>query len=228
MYAITQGQLEHAIIDLEDHFHVKYDGKTNGECIEELRKLCPKLHSNEELQEYAKDILHKIHDKYGFTGLRTWYRTQMRNAFFGHELLSEKYSKLLKEIRDYINSYREEHDLTLTLDVYILSIEAQKIYKKEYGVLKEGNLIDAYSILRTIHLMYYDEDLIESLTDALEVSLIQSGERYYLNQDLKDKEIIQELFIYFSEELGMDDVYQGHDMFHTYDGYGNIEWSPLI
>ena len=221
MHAISIGHLENAIVNLGKHFNLDYHKKTNRECINELRKSCPKLHSEEELKKYASELLNKLHEKYGFKGLRVWYRTQMRYAFFGHELLSEKYSGLLKEITDYISNYCEEHNFVLTLDVYLLSMEVQNAYKAEYGVLREGKLIDSYSILRAIHLMYYDEDIIESLADVLEVSLIKSGDRYYLNQDLKDKDVIYELFIYFSEELGMMDVYRGHCMFYEYDGYGN-------
>ena len=227
MYAIAQGHLERAIMDLENHFNVDYHGKTNGECIEELRKLCPKLHSEEELKEYSKELLYGIHQEYGFVGLRTWYRVQMKYAFFGHEMLSQKYEKLLKDIQGYVTKYCENHNILLTLDVYLFSIELQRAYKKEYGVLNEDKLNDAYSILRTIHLMFYDEDIIELLADALEVSLMYSGDRYYLNQDLKKEEVLHELYIYISEELGMDDVYKGHGMFQQYDGYGNSEWSLI-
>ena len=225
MYAIAQGHLENAIMDLEKHFHVNYSGKTNRECILELRKLCPKLHSEEELKQYAMELIHSIYKKYGFVGLRTWYRTQMKYAFFGHEMLNQKYDNLIKDIQEDINSFREEHNIILKLDVYLLSIEVQETYKKEYGVLREDNLNDAYSILRTIHLMYYDEDIIELLFDVLEVSLMQTGDKYYLNQDLKNKKVLKELYVYISEELGMSEVYQGHNMFHRYDGYGNVEWN---
>lgn len=220
MQAISQGDLERAIYDLEKHFKVDYDGKTNRECIEELRKLCPQLHSEKELRTFAENLIKAIEDRFGYKGLRVWYRVAMKYAFFGHEMLSMKYYKLLDDIKEFVNEYRINQGLTLKLDVFITTLYIQDYYKKKYGVLNEDYLDDLYSILRTIHLMGYDEDLIESLQDVLELCLIRARERYYLNKDLKKVEIIKELYEYVGEEFGDDDNYQGMKLFYDFDGYG--------
>ena len=224
MYTITQGEFERAIYDLEQHFNVDFKGMTNRECIDELRKLCPKLHSQEELQEFAKELLKKIEETYGFLGLRVWFTLNMK-SYFPNDMMAMKYDKLNEDIKQFVNNYREEKNITLKLDVYIASIELRDIYKKQYGFIREGRISDLYSILRTIHLSQYNELLIDNVQNMLFLFIRFSGDNYYQHKDLSNPEILKELYTYLAEEVGQDDVYEGHSMFQEYDGYGGVNWS---
>lgn len=220
MYAVSIGQIEEAIYDLEQHFGVDYNGLSNRECVENLRKLCPQLHSEEELIGFAEDLLDEVEKKYGFEGLRVWYRVRMQYAFFGHDMLSTKYWRLMKDISAFINEYREKYGLTLKLDVFLAGVYLKDTYKKKYVVFDSDELMDLYSILRTIHLSNYDASIIESTVHLIETQLLMQGDNYYTQKDLTEKSVLSDLYIHVAEEIGDDVAYEGHKLFYEYDGYG--------
>ena len=219
MRCVSQGDLERAIYNLMNELGLYFDGITNRECIEILRENCPQLHSDEELKEFSDNLLTAIFDKFGFEGLRVWYCVRMKSQF-GHDMLQMKYDNLLKEITGFVNNYREEEGIVLTLDVYRACIFLKESFKSRFGVLDEDELNDLYSLLHTLDLTQYQDDMIDSLKELIHMQLVFCGDNYYCHKDLGDKEVLRDCHLYVSEVLGKGDVYRGHDFFYGYDGYG--------
>lgn len=222
MNAVSIGQIERAIWDMKNYFGVDYEGMTNGECVKGLRELCPKLHSEEEIQGFAKSLLEQIESEFGFLGVRVWFRLNMYSPFFTHETLAGKYYKLSDEINNFIDDYRKQCGFILKLDVFLASVEIKKVYREKYGILNERGLDDLHCILRTIHLSRYNEVIIGELAYLLKLRLIMAGDKYYSEKDLTDSEVLNELYTHIAEEVCDDDVYGGHMLFHKYDGYGGV------
>lgn len=221
MNRVTVGDVESAIYDFEKHFNVKYDGLTNRECIENLRSLCPKLHSEDELKEFADNLLTAILEEFGFKGLRIWYLVYIRYSICIYEGMYEKYYKLCKDIYTFVDEYRQDYGLTLKLDVFLAVVEIRELYKKRFGEL-EDRPMRLYSLVQTIHLSNYNPKVISELTYLVEQELWVAGDRYYCKQDLTSKNVLQELYVYLGELMNDDDVYKGHRVFYNYDGYGGV------
>lgn len=223
MNTFTIGTFEEAIFNMEKHFDVDYDGLTIKESINNLRQLCPKLHTDEELREFSKQLVENIYQEFGFTGLRIWYSLHM-SSIFPNSDLEMKYHKLDKDIVNYVNQFREESGIILSIDVYLSVIYLKEYFKKEYGLIHEDVLPDVHSILRTIYLTGFNEEVINLLAETLEFELKCSGDNFYHEKDLTDVNVLKELYEYTGEEIGEDDCYKGHWLGHDYDGYGNSQF----
>lgn len=221
MQRVTQGDVENAIWDLEEYFGVNYNGLTNRECIENLRGLCPKLHSEDELKTFSDNLLSEIFDEFGFKGLRIWYAVSLKYGFCVYEDLYMKYDKLVEDISRFVESYRKDNGIVLKLDVFLSVIYLKETYKRRFGVFNE-ELVRLHSILQTIHLSDYNPIIISEVGHLLEMELAIQGDKYYYKQDLSDRSVLEELYIHVGEEFGDADVYTGLSMFYDYDGYGGL------
>ena len=84
-----------------------------------------------------------------------------------------------------------------------------------------------YFILKTVHLSYYDKEVIDGLHDTITKYLVLYGCNYYLGLDLQDERNLEELYLHLAEESWDDDAYGGFTIFHSNDGWGNTvfdEW----
>ena len=203
--------------------NLNLDGKPIKECICIIQNTCPRLHSNDEIKEYAKHNLKLICDKFGFKALRIFYHSfikqDMLKSFTGEDMLEMKYDKLIKDIKKYHNSLLDWIDLRL--DYYVYCKELETVFENEYGIIKDYDN-SVYSIIKTIHLSYYNKEIISALSDLLKKHLIVSGDKYYLEQDLSDPEILDMLYEHISEEAWDESQYTGfNSMFVDFDGYGN-------
>lgn len=223
MHSITQGDFERAIYDLMVEMDLEFHGKTNGECIKILESKCTKLHSDDELKEFCSDLMKGIEKEFGHSNMNIWYRCRMQ-SMFGHPALERKYYALLKDICNFVNSYRESKGIIMTLDVYRAIIFFKDLYRKEYGILDEDSLDNLYSFLNTLKLCGYKENLIDELKDLIEMELTFCGDKYYVKKDLSDKSVLKDLYTEVSEILCKENVYKGHEMFHEYDGYGGVSF----
>ena len=218
--------LESQIVLYNNKFNLKLNGKKISECITIIRDSCPKLHSQEELHELAKNNLKAIEKEYGFKALRLYIydtcKQDLLPSFTGKDPLQEKYKKLLKDLKEYHNNLRDK-ELTLTLDVYLYHRELETVYNEEYGFLKDYNN-RLYSIMKTIHITNYDKNVIDSLSDYLESNLLFANAKYYLDKDLTNIEVLKMLYEHIAEESFDEDVVMDMDIFREYDGYGNEYW----
>lgn len=221
MFYVTQGQLERSIYDLEQKFDFDFDGKTIRECITIILDKCPLLHNDKELEEHSVNLLHNIVEKFGYKALRVTY--SVTNNIFGNDLLNMKYSKLIQDVLDYVEEYRIDNGLIYKLDVYRWRFQLRDTYKEIYGALNEKYCMDLYSVLNTIRLSHYNETVIKELEWVLYWELRASNLKYYYDgeEDYSKPSVLREMYEYLAEELGQEEMYQGHNLFYEYDGYGN-------
>lgn len=222
MLYCSRGDFERAIYDLENHFGADYDGMTNGECVEQLRKLCPQLHSDDDLKQLAETLVDTLFDEFGWNGMRVWFELNNSSPFFKNSMMSMKYDKLYDDISAKAEEFRVANDLTLKLDVYLFGMKVKDTYRERYGSIDEDayGLMDLYSVLNTIRLSHYNSVVIRELQNGLKFLLVMVGDKYYSQMDLSKPEVLQEVYTHIAEIVGDDNVYQGHSMFYDYDGYG--------
>lgn len=223
MVSYTPMDLHKQVGLYNNKLNLNLDGKSIKECICIIQNTCPRLHSNDEIKEYAKHNLKLICDEFGFKALRIFYHSfikqDMLKSFTGEDMLEMKYDKLIKDIKKYHDSLLDWIDLQL--DYYVYCKELETIFKNEYGTIKDYNN-SVYSIIKTIHLSRYNKEIISALSDLLKKHLIFSGDKYYLEQDLSDPEILDMLYEHITEEAWDESQYTGcNNMFVDFDGYGN-------
>lgn len=210
-----------------DKFNLDLDGKKIEECIKIIREFCPKLHSNAELKKLVYNNLKSIENEYGFRALRIFIydtcKQSLLQSFTGKDRLQEKYEKLIKDIKKYHNELRD-NELTLTLDIYCYYAIMEDVYNEEYGFLKDWNN-HLYSIMKTIHISNYDEEVIKVLQHWIKSSLNMANGRYYLQKDLTNPKILKMLYEHIAEEFFDEEVIMDNmNIFKQYDGYGNEYW----
>ena len=209
-----------------DKFGLDLDGKKISECIEIIRGICPRLHNDDELREFALNNLKQIENKFGFKALRLFMydvcKQDLLQSFVGKNRLQEKYEKLLKDIKCYHNEYRDK-ELSLTLDVYVYYKLLEDVYNEEYGVLRDWNS-QLYSVMKTIDISNYNSDVVEVLNPYVENLLHFCNGKYYLKQDLKDPEILKMLYEHIGEESFDEMLVKDYNICTEYDGYGNEYW----
>ena len=206
-----------------DKLGLDFRGMKIRECIGIIQASCPRLHSDDEIREYASRNLKRIKDKYSYKGLRIFYYSYIKDdllkSFTGNDALEDKYNKLIKDIKKYhMNECLEW--ITLQLDYYQYQKILEDVYHEEYGKLNDWNH-NLYSIMKTIHLSNYNSTVIDVLFPYLERYLIISGDKYYQNQNLKDPEILEALYEHITEESFDEIQYLTDNIFAGFDGYGN-------
>ena len=225
MVAYTPLDLDNQIMLYDKKLNLNLDGKKISECIDIILDSCPKLHSNKELYNLAVENLKKIESKFGFDGLRVWYHSNSKQlllqSFTGRDELQLKYDKLIDEVKEY---HKTLFDFELQFDYYIYLRKLEEAYSEVYGEIKDFNN-QIYSIIKTIHITGYNKEVINSLHRYLDSSLRFSGDKYYLEKDLYDKDNLHSLYKHMAEVNYDSDVYIGMDIFSEYDGYGGIRFS---
>lgn len=224
MMAVTQGMIESELNKFAKQFNTNFDGKTIGECHDICLKKCPNLHTRSELDTLKEQLLTDIKNEFGFLGVRLF--VECKCTIFGNEVLSSKYFLLLKDISDFVENWRIEHELIYTLDVLLMSWGMYNKFNKMFGNFSEDNEMvnDLYCLLKTIKVMHYDKNIIQALKNDIYIRLEFLNAQYYLN-NFDNIETLKELYTHLSEIMGDKSVYRGHDLFHNYDGYGGINFS---
>lgn len=207
-------------------YNLDLDGKKISECIEIIREYCPKLHTNSELREFALKNLKIIEKEYGFKALRLFVydycKDNLLESYTGPDRLQEKYMKLLEHIKNFhFELYNEQMDLVL--DHYIYSSELENVYDEEYGFIKDFNC-RLYSMIKTIHNVNYNPEIIQVLKPYLKNGLIFANAKYYLKKDFTDVNILKMLYEHLAEENFDEFIVQARNICTDYDGYGNEYW----
>lgn len=223
MFYTTQGDLERAIYEFEKKFNLDCDGKTIRECLTECRNVCPQLHSESELKEYAQLLVDGIVGEFGFTGLRVYYDQYMK--FFSNEALGLKYYNLIGDVHRFVNRFREDYGLTLLLDVLMANIYIKQYYLKNFGLLDSGDCLELFGLLNTLRVKGYPVELVDCLKGDVKRALWMTGDKYFIGKDLSDRSVLSDLFLYVAETVGYGSVFGGHGMFKDYDGYGGVVYN---
>ena len=219
--------------DLETQFHLydeklglNLDGKTYEECERIIFDNCTKLKSQKEIRELVKENLHNIEKEYGFKALRLFMMDNVKScllkSYTRKNRLEEKYDKLIHDIR----KYHEKNllkGLKYTIEYYYYYSCLEDEYKKEYGVLKYFNNY-LYSIIKTIHISNYKQDVINVLYPYLKNALFMDDGKYYLKKDLHDPKVLNMLYEHVAEENSDSELVKDYNILTEYDGYGNEYW----
>lgn len=223
MVFFTATDLETQIRMYAEKLDLNFTGKKMSECVEEIINICPRLHSFDEIRKYALRNLKAIEKEYGYKGLRIFYwsiiKQNLLKSFQGDDMLEDKYSKLIHHMKKYhMDNLLEWIELQLDYMNYTKLLE--DVYDEEYGVITDWNY-NLFSTVKVIRNSNYDPVIVESLQGELRKWLSWCNGKYYLRQDLSDREVLDMLYEHVVEESFLDKtVYQGHEMFQNYDGYG--------
>lgn len=227
MVAYTKGDLENQLVKYEKKLGLNFDKLTYREAITIIQSSCPKLHSTEELRKLALKNLKTIEKEFGFKALRLFMYDTCKGAllqsFTGKDILQLKYEKLIKDIKKYHGKLINELHLQLDFFVYFKVLEEE--YQNNYGFIQQYNN-KLYAILKTLNITNYAPELINVLQEELKWQLEFAGDKYYINQDLKDREVLDMLFEHIAEEFFDEEIVHDVELFYDYDGYGNEYFLP--
>ena len=214
---------------------LEFDGKKVDDCITEVQDNCPHIFSDDELKGMCRNNLLEIQKKYGYRGVRVWFHNAKKNlmlkslmrdedGFGGDDPIERKYHKLIPDVWKFHNSLLFESDYFLNTMLYYRMLE--EVYWEMYGSLMEMDYIDhkcneLYHIMKTVHMAYYDVDVVKSLLPTIRNYLIYYNCQYYLSLDLTETVNLEELYLHLAEENFDSDAYEGFTIFHSNDGWGN-------
>ena len=225
----TQGIIENNIIQLAQHINVKYEnGEKFGIIHKRLLNNCPKLHTRNDLKELSKLFINDFLKNFGPNELRIWYECTAPLTF-SDEMLAMKYNKLLDIHNEWVYKWLKNHNIILNVDALLFGIEIRKEYKKSGVNFNENRkelILQLWGIIKTIHDGHYNKDLINMLENYIKILLQVCEANYYANLDLKNKEVLKNLYNTLCEVNHTSDGFKGHEMFYDYDGYGNTIFKP--
>ena len=108
------------------------------------------------------------------------------------------------------------------IDLAILEDEFSKIYENKYGFLSMfiGDCEDLIHLMKMVERRDFDSEYIKVIELDIEEALIKAGDKFFHKQDLTDRDTITQLYKIVGEHYGLDGY--RFDIFHDYDGYGNV------
>ena len=199
------------------------DGASYGEIHSKILELVPNLHTIEELRGFAQKLTDKILDEYGFNAYRIYVhypliRTKGYNGFQEVYL----YQHIHEAMACSSQAFCKMHKINHKIDLAILEHEFSKIYKDRYGVLSmfSDECEDLIHLMKMVHRRNFDPEYIRVIELDIEDALIKAGDNFFYKQDLTDRETITQLYQIVGERYGLDGY--RFDVFHDYDGYGNV------
>ena len=227
----TIGTIEGAIIDLTEYCNVKAE---NGEkfrvIYDRLLQKCPKLHTDEEHKQLSKQFINDFIKEFSHRELRIWFEVHAPMTF-GDQELADKYYNLLKIHNAFVYKWLEDNNLILKVDVYLFGNRVKDAYK-ESGIDFDVDgfaceyTVQLWGLVKTIRDSGYKKTLIDSLQNPIKTLLEITGGHYYNTIDLTNKENLKELYYCLCEVICSSDGFQGKELFHSYNGYGDTIFTP--
>ena len=187
--------------------------------------LCPKLHTREELVSLAEKFVNDFINTFNHQAFRIWFNCTAP-MLFSDISLESKYFESLKIYENYVYQWLTNHKLTLRLDVFLFGKEVKKHYNGFSFDAENEFTMQLWGIIKTIRETLYDEKIINALEDEIKTLILKCGNKYYTKKDIKDKNILKELYFELCEVLHTEDGFSGDRMFYSYDGYGNVYFTP--
>ena len=198
------------------------DGMSYGEIHKQIIKKIPNLHTKKELKELASKLTHQIIEEYNFNAYRIFanyplIRTKGYNGFQEVYL----YEKIHKAMACTTEAFCYLHNIEHDIDKAILEHEFSEIYEKKYGFLSHmfDDANELIIIMQMIHRHDFDPIFVKTIEPDLEISLIRAGDKFF-HKNLNDLNTIKQLYQIVGEIYGFDGY--RFDIFHDYDGYGNV------
>lgn len=219
----------------EEALGLEFDGKKIDDCIHEVQENCPHIYTEEELKRMCKENLLAIQKEYGYRGVRVWFHNAKKNLMLknlmrdedgwgGDDPIERKYFKLIPHIWKFHNLLLFDSEYFLNTMLYYRTLE--KVYWEMYGSLLQKDTIEnrcneLYPLMKSVHMSYYDKEVVKALMPYIEDYLHFYNCQYYLNVDLHDERNLEDLYLHLAEENFDEDAYNGFTIFHSNDGWGN-------
>lgn len=177
------------------------------------------LRSRDEYDEIANKIMDVIEEQYGLHLLRiyAYYPHIKTHGYCGFDL-HDLYEYSIKEITKTVHGILSFLNITDKQDKELLEYFFKDAFSNKYGYIRPNNRLE--NIIMMIHEHFYDQKFAENLLDDLKWELKKSKDKYFINQDLLDKEVLHELYTVIGENIGFPEFRRS--VFYDYDGYGNV------
>lgn len=217
------GEIERAFVELADALGIEtYDQQKLGDVHNQLLDKCPKLHTREELADLGTQFVNDLTDKFGRMGVRIF--EEILIPTFGNASLEMKYNKLVDDVINFEGDWLTAHDVKYKVDAYCLGREIIKVLRSNSRRFDGDDPLTTqlWGVIKTIRDNFWDEDTIRRFLPEVRIMVDMSGNSYYQTKDLSDPDILKELYNELGEIVGDKNAYGGHELFHRYDGYGNV------
>lgn len=182
--------------------------------------------SLQEIDDLVQKFIDDFINENGGHYLRIWDATS-NQGWFNDESLNRKYNKVVPILQKWFNNWLEENlNVKYKVEAYLIGDRIQSKIKEYCFSMKytQEDCEELWGILRAIHHSFYNKELINSLQDTIQDLIIFCCPKDY--QDIKlNKENLHQLYVELNEALHKKEGFQGHELFHDYDGYGNVIWN---
>jgi hypothetical protein len=184
-----------------------------------------KMLSLDDINNLAQKLIDDFINENSGHHLRIWNKC-CNQGIFNDEELEHKYYRLVKELREWYGNWLKINldDVTYKIEAYLIGRKVDSLLN-QYSFNCEDKCDQLWGLIKTIHNSFYNQELIDSLSDIIEQLVHWCCPKDYIEYDLTDKEILHQLYIELCEELHKKDGFQGFDLFHDFDGYGNTIFS---
>lgn len=211
------------IIETAKELGLDINGETVANTHSKILELVPNLHTREELKKLAEKLTDKIIDEYGFDAYRIYasYPLIRTKGYCGFDEVY-LYEEIHKAMACSSKAFCKINKLNHCIDLAILENEFKNIYETKYGFLSMfiGQCEDLILLMKMVERHNFDPEYIKVIEFDIEDALIEAGDRFFYKQDLSNKDTITQLYKIVGERYGLNGFRS--DIFHDYDGYGNV------
>ena len=197
------------------------DGETYQVAYERLLDKISDLHTKEELEEIASQLLNKLVEEYGLHAVRIFadYPLIYMKGYKGFDQVY-LYENIHASMGATSKAFMLMNKISLKLDKAILENEFRNVFRTEYGYINpDSRLIE---LITLVHEHFYDQSYIEFLSKDIKISLEACGDKYFHKKEL-DEEVMREIYKTIGEDIGFPEYRFGFNQ--DYDGFGNIVWT---
>ena len=210
-----------------DHNIELKDGDTVQEVHKKIVENNPKLHTIEQHQKYAKELMCNLYNNYDkdFKALMVFARnpiiyTQSYNGFDEVYL----YEHIHRAMGHSTQAFCELNNINEDFDKKILEHEFKHLWGERIGFLPiydpEYKSIELITLMKIIKRHGFDTNFIKVLEEDLKYSLKKLGDKYFQKKDLTQKDNI--VLLYEVICVTYSQYPFAKDMYSYYDGYGHV------
>ena len=220
--------VNHAIYDYAKEHHIPMeDGETYGVIYDRIVESNPKLHSREDLKNYAGELLDKFLKEFNFKEVRVfaYYPLISTKAYHGFDEVY-LYEHIHAAMGCTAQAFCKMNQINESLDKKLLQYDFKKVYGERFGFFgwsANGRATELTHFMQLVRKHLFDKDYIKFLEEDIKDTLIEMGDHYFHKLDLTDKDNIILLY----EVCGITYGFHEYriDLFQEYDGYGNVVYS---
>lgn len=211
--------------EMKEYLGIEIEGKIRYEDLYVKFTEATKMLSLNQINDLAEKFINDFITEYSGHYLRIWNDTCNQNMFSRKERLAQKYYKLVPILDKWFKNWIENNiNVHYKVEAYLIGDKINTLlsyYSFNTRDLCIEECEQLWALIKTIHTSFYNEELIDALSDTLKQLIYFCAPQDYHECDINDKNILHQLYIELCEQLYKDDGYKGLKMFYDYDGYGN-------